>query len=206
MARQSFLLTRRTVLGAALLPVTMGWAEADTKESFRAIEKRTGGRMGVAVLDTENGKRFGWREDERFAMCSTFKFTAVSAILKRGGGSDASLGRFIKYGPGDLMAYAPITKAHVEEGGMTLGALCAAAIEWSDNTAANLILKQLGGPQAVTAFARSLGDTVTRLDRIEPDLNTAIPGDPRDTTAPRATRGDMEKLLTGDALPGKARG
>ena len=106
----------------------------------------------------------------------------------------------------DLLSYAPVTKQHVGEGAMTLGALCAAAVELSDNTAANLMLRQLGGPQGLTTYVRSLSDFVTRLDRIEPALNSAIPDDPRDTTTPEAMLGDLDTLLLGKALSASLRG
>lgn len=152
--------------------------------SLGDVERRLGGRLGVAVLDTHTGHRVGYHEGERFPMCSTFKLLAVTAVLSRVDGSQEQLDRRIAYGESDLLEYAPVTRAHVGEGGMTLGDLCAAAIEQSDNTAANLILGTLGGPSAVTAYARSLGDSVTRLDRTEPTLNDWQPGEQRDTTSP----------------------
>jgi beta-lactamase class A len=133
-------------------------------------------------------------------MCSTFKLLAASAVLSRVDEGREHLDRFIPYGPADLLDYAPVTRAHVREGGLPLGVLCQAAVELSDNTAANLILRQLGGPAAVTAFARGLGDPVTRLDRNEPTLNTAIPGDPRDTTSPAAMMADLRALSLGGVL------
>ena len=133
-------------------------------------------------------------------MCSTFKLLAAAAALKRVDEGAERLDRKIAYGPSDLLEYAPIAKAHVTEGGMTLADLCAAAIDWSDNTAANLVLQSIGGPPGFTAFARSLGDEVTRLDRNEPTLNESLPGDPRDTTSPRAMAASMQKVLVGDAL------
>jgi beta-lactamase class A len=138
-------------------------------------------------------------------MCSTFKLLAVAAILHRTDLGEERLDRFVSYGQADLLAYAPITKRNVEKGGLMLGQLCAAAIEYSDNTAANLILTSLGGPQAVTQYARSIGDTVTRLDRTEPTLNSAIPGDPRDTTSPSAMANDLNTLLQGTALSQNSR-
>ena len=110
------------------------------------------------------------------------------------------LDRKIAYGPSDLLGYAPVSKAHVAEGGITVADLCAAAIDWSDNTAANLILQTIGGPQGFTRFARSLGDEVTRLDRNEPSLNESTPGDEHDTTSPRAMAGDVRQVLLGDTL------
>jgi len=165
-----------------------------------AIEAREGGRLGVAVLDTTTGSKLEHRADERFPMCSTFKLLAAAAALKLVDAGAERLDRKIAYGPNDLLDYAPITKAHVADGGMTLADLCAAAIDWSDNTAANLILGVIGGPAGFTQFVRSLGDSLTRLDRNEPDLNTAIPGDERDTTTPRAMAADIEKALLGDVL------
>jgi beta-lactamase class A len=110
------------------------------------------------------------------------------------------LERFVPYGAKEILEYAPVTKEHLKDGGMTLSALCAAAIEQSDNTAGNLLLNAIGGPAGLTNFVRTLGDRVTRLDRIEPELNSAIPGDERDTTTPAAICSDMHRLLLDDAL------
>jgi beta-lactamase class A len=164
------------------------------------IEAREGGRLGVFVRDTGTGSTLEHRTDERFPMCSTFKLLAAAAALKRVDEGAERLDRRIAYGPSDLLNYAPIAKAHVAEGAMTLSDLCAAAIDWSDNTAANLILQAIGGPAGFTQFERSLGDSVTRLDRNEPRLNEATPGDKRDTTSPRAMAADMQKVLLGDTL------
>ena len=164
------------------------------------IEAREGGRLGVFVRDTGTGSTLEQRADKRFPMCSTFKLLAAAAALKRVDEGVERLDRTIAFGRSDLLDYAPIAKAHVAEGGMTLADLCAAAIDWSDNTAANLVLQAIGGPAGFTAFARSLGDTVTRLDRNEPSLNESLPGDPRDTTSPRAMAADMRKVLLGDTL------
>jgi beta-lactamase class A len=169
------------------------------------IEERQGGRLGVFVRDTGTGATIEHRADERFPMCSTFNLLAAAAALKRVDEGAERLDRTIAFGPSDLLDYAPIAKAHAAEGAMTLGDLCAAAIDWSDNTAANLVLQAIGGPAGFTQFARSLGDNVTRLDRNEPSLNEATPGDPRDTTSPRATAEDMQKVLLGDALSDASR-
>ncbi len=195
--RRVFLLT------AASLPfATASFADAN---ALAALEAKAGGRLGVAALDSSTGKRIDYRAGERFPMCSTFKLLAVAAILHRVDTHDERLDRWVQYGKADLLEYAPITKANVDKGGMLLGQLCAAAIEYSDNTAANLILVALGGPQGVTDYARSLGDRVTRLDRNEPTLNTAIPGDPRDTTTPAAMMSDLNALVQGTALSGRPR-
>ncbi len=169
------------------------------------IEAREGGRLGVFVRDTGTGATIEHRPDERFPMCSTFKLLTAAAALKRVDEGAERLDRTIAYGPSDLLDYAPIAKAHVGEGAMTVADLCAAAIDWSDNTAANLVLQTIGGPSGFTSFARSLGDEVTRLDRNEPSLNEALPGDPRDTTSPRAMAEDMQKVLLGDALSDASR-
>jgi beta-lactamase class A len=192
--------TRRgAIFGAAVAVLAVAPASA-ADDTFTQLEQRIGGRLGVAALDTASGARLGHRAGERFAMCSTFKLLAAAAVLARVDRGQERLDRVIRYGEADLLGYAPTTRAHVREGGLPLGALCQAAVELSDNTAANLILRQIGGPAAVTAFARSLGDNVTRLDRNEPTLNTAIPGDPRDTTAPLAMLADLRALSLGGVL------
>ena len=172
----------------------------DAAARITAIETRIGGRIGVAAVDTSNDKHLDYRAEERFPMCSTFKFLAAAAVLKRVDEKKEKLERFVPYNAKDILEYAPVTKEHLNEGGMTLGALCEAAIEQSDNTAGNLLLNAIGGPAGLTNFVRALGDPVTRLDRIEPELNSAIPGDERDTTTPAAISLDMQKLLLGDAL------
>jgi beta-lactamase class A len=171
---------------------------------FARIETESGGRLGVAALDTATSSLRGHRADERFAMCSTFKLLAAAAILGRVDAGKEQLHRRIRYETKDLVTYSPVTEKHVGDG-MTLGELCDAAITLSDNTAANLLLQNLGGPEGVTAFARSVGDTITRLDRNEPTLNEAKPGDPRDTTTPAAMLATIRKLVLGDALSAPSR-
>jgi beta-lactamase class A len=199
--------TRRNVLaGAATAPVALGgaWAHADNG-ALAELERRSSGRLGVAALDSGSGRRVAYRADERFAMCSTSKFLSVATVLARVDRGEDRLDRVVPYGASDLLSYAPVTKANVGKGAMTLEALCAAAIEVSDNTAANLLLASFGGPAALTRYARSLGDGVTRLDRNEPTLNENLPGDPRDTTTPRAMLGDMDALLLGAKLTNGSR-
>lgn len=188
-----------------LLAASVAGARSDAANQIAAIEARLGGRIGVAALDTGSGNRLDYRAEERFPMCSTFKFLAAAAILKRVDEKQDQLDRFVSYDAKDILEYAPVTKAHLKEGGMTLGALCEAAIEQSDNTAGNLLLDAVGGPASVTNFARSLGDQVTRLDRKEPELNSAIPGDDRDTTMPGSMLADMTRILTGDVLSRSSR-
>jgi beta-lactamase class A len=169
-------------------------------ERLAAIETREGGRLGVSVLDSGGGPTLAHRAGERFPMCSTFKLMASAAVLKRVDEGEERLDRVVPYGPADLLEYAPVAKAHVADGGMTLGSLCAAAIDWSDNTAANLILDAIGGPAGFNAFVRSVGDPTTRLDRNEPTLNTSVPGDERDTTTPQAMAEGVQKVLLGNVL------
>jgi beta-lactamase class A len=188
-----------------LLAVSTPAATSDFPNRILSIEKRTGAKIGVAALDTGSGKRLDYRSEERFPMCSTFKFLAAAAVLKRVDGGQEKLDRFVSYGAKDILEYAPVTKAHLKDGGMPLGALCAAAIEQSDNTAGNLLLDTMGGPVGLTNFARSLGDQMTRLDRKEPELNSAIPGDDRDTTTPASMQADLLRLLTSDALSQSSR-
>jgi beta-lactamase class A len=193
---------RHLVAAAALLPFAGRALAGDNPEGLIAeIEKREGGRLGVSALDTHTGRRVAWRADERFPMCSTFKLLAVADLFRRVEAGQENLDRWMPYGEADLLSYAPVTRAHVAQGGMHLVDLAAAAISWSDNTAANLILSRLGGPAGVTEYVRSLGDRVTRLDRSEPDANTCIPGDPRDTTTPSAMLADLDALTLGHALP-----
>jgi beta-lactamase class A len=165
---------------------------------FAAIEQQIGGRLGVAALDTGNGRRIEYRAAERFPICSTFKFLLTAAILQQG--DRELLDRRLPYGADDLLEWAPITKKHLLEGGMLVRDLCAATMEYSDNTAANLLLRALGGPSKLTECLRGLGDPVTRLDRTEPSLNSAVAGDMRDTTTPGAMVANLNLLLLGGRL------
>ncbi|HEY1583574.1 MAG TPA: class A beta-lactamase [Chthoniobacterales bacterium] len=182
-----------------------GAEERTAEKQIAAIETRIGGRIGLAAVDTASGQRLTHRSDERFALCSTFKFLAAAAILDRVDREQENLDRFVCYGKADLLEYAPVTRKHVAEGGMTLGALCDAALTVSDNTAGNLLLKAIGGPGGLTLYARTLGDKKTRLDRMEPELNKLAPGEERDTTTPAAMLGNLRALLLGDALSATSR-
>ncbi|MFN4018303.1 MAG: class A beta-lactamase [Reyranella sp.] len=191
-------IARRALLAAPLLSLPA--LADDAASSLRALERRHGGRLGVAMLDTAGGRRVAYRGDERFPMCSTFKFLAAALMLARVDRGEERLDRRIVLAASDLVTYSPATKEHVGPGGITVGEICAAAMTLSDNTAGNLMLASFGGPAGLTGFVRELGDTVTRLDRIETDLNEGTPGDPRDTTSPLAMLGTMQKLVVGDAL------
>lgn len=164
------------------------------------VEREVGGRIGVFALDTGSGRAIGRRADERFAMCSTFKWLLAAAVLARVDRGELALDDRVPFTARDLLEHAPVTRARVAEGSMTVDALAESTVTVSDNTAANLLLARVGGPQGVTRFARGLGDGVTRLDRDEPGLNANDPGDPRDTTSPRAMVGLMRRVLAGDAL------
>jgi beta-lactamase class A len=193
------------VIGLWVTPLWIAKAETGTDE-FANLEKRTDGRIGIAAIDVATNRQVEYHGQERFLMCSTFKVLAVAAVLKRVDEKKEKLDRFVRYGEAQLLEHAPVTRAHVKAGGMTLDALCAAAIEQSDNTAANLILETIGGPKGVTDFARALGDEFTRLDRTEPELNVASPGDERDTTAPGSMCKDLQRLFTSDVLSRESQG
>ena len=169
------------------------------------IEARLGGRVGVFALDTGSGKHLAHRADERFAMCSTFKWALVAALLARLDRGELSLSQELAYGPEALLEYAPVTRENLARGKMSVEQLAVAAITESDNTAANLLLASIGGPASVTLFLRQLGDAQTRLDRNEPTLNTNLPGDARDTTTPRAMALDLRVVLTGNTLSSGSR-
>jgi beta-lactamase class A len=201
--RKQFLLGTFGTLATACIPspVTAPAAvSAGTPRSIAEIEARVGGRVGVFALDTGTGRELAYRQDERFAMCSTFKWVLAAAILARVDRAELSLDDRVPYGSSSLLEHAPVTREHVAEGAMTVEALARAAVTVSDNTAANLLLAKIGDPAGFTQFVRSLSDTVTRLDRDEPTLNTNDPGDPRDTTSPRAMVGLMRRVLCGDTL------
>jgi len=194
-----------TVFLLTLLITPFHLLKADSKShdisQLTELEKQhAGSRIGVAAIDPSRNKRIEYHAEQRFLMCSTFKVLAVSAVLRRVDENKDKLDRFVPYDETQLLSYAPVRRAHVKEGGMTLQALCAAAISQSDNTAANLLLESIGGSEGVTATARALGDNFTRLDRKEPELNDAIEGDERDTTTPAAMCDDLERLFTSNFL------
>ena len=196
-------IARRSFLAAPLLALP---AFADDATSRLAeLERRNGGRLGVAAIDTASGHRVGHRAEELFPLCSTFKFLAAAFVLARVDRGEEKLDRRVVYSDKDLVTYSPVTKEHVGRGGMTMAEICDAAVTLSDNTAGNLMFASFGGPAALTAYARSLGDRATRLDRIETELNDAKPGDPRDTTTPVAMLGTMQRLLIEDALSASSR-
>ncbi|MGV9566033.1 class A beta-lactamase [Streptomyces sp. NPDC003480] len=171
---------------------------ASLSKEFRTLEQRYGARLGVYARNVRTGRTVAYRAGERFAMCSTFKAFAAAAVL-RDHGDCAPLDRVIHYPPRDILDNSRHSEDHLATG-MTVGQACAAAIQYSDNTAGNLLLRQVGGPQGLTRFFRSLGDQVSRLDRWETDLNTATPGDQQDTSTPQALGTSFERLTLGRAL------
>lgn len=175
--------------------------ELALQKQLAALEQAAQGRLGVSLINTAHQHHFGYRADERFALCSTFKVILAAAILKQSMLNQQLLTQRIHYHADDVSTsgYAPITQKYLADG-MTIEALCAATIQYSDNAAANLLLRVLGGPQALTAFTQSLGDKFFRLDRWEPELNTALPNDVRDTSTPLAMAKTLKKLVVGDAL------
>lgn len=168
---------------------------ANIPADFANLERSSGGRLGVFALDTGSGMTLAYRAHERFPMCSTFKLLLAAAVLHRVEHGIENLGRHVAYTEANLLPHSQFTTQHVHDGFMTVEDLCMAAVEYSDNCAANLLLASIGGPSAVTSYARSLGDSVTRLDRIEMALNSAIPGDPRDTTSPAAMAADLQRVV-----------
>jgi beta-lactamase class A len=206
MRRSQFI---RTIAGVAAVTAAPLSSRAQALESperqIALVEHRTGGRLGVAATDTVDGRHIEYRSFEAFPMCSTFKLLLVGDILSRVDGGKERLDRTVPYGNQALLDYAPVTKAHVAAGGMTVRELCSAAIEMSDNTAANLLLSSIGGPPGLNTFLRSIGDRITQLDRTEPSLNEAAIGDPRDTTTPHAMMKDAQKLVLGTVLSKQSR-
>lgn len=195
------LLLLLVLLRAAPQPKLFAEDKRANNEPFARLEARAANvRIGVAAIDLSTNRRVDYRSAERFVMCSTFKVLAAAAVLKRVDENKETLDRVMKYGEAQLLTYAPVTRAHVKEGGMTLEALCAAAVEQSDNTAANLLLEAIGGPSRVTELARNLGDKFTRLDHTEPELNLTRPGQDDDTTTPAAMCATLQRLLTSDFL------
>jgi len=197
------MIDRRSLLvGIAALPLAApAPAQVEgARPAFAALRARLGpgGRLGVAAMDSAGRTLFD--ADSRFAMCSTFKLPLAAAML---GGVERgrwTLAEELPFGEADLLDYAPVVRASLAAGRLSIEALCAAIIEVSDNSAANILLRKLGGPAALTEYIRSHGDRETRLDRTEPELNANLPGDPRDTTTPAAMLRLTRSILFGERL------
>ncbi|XFC40223.1 L2 family extended-spectrum class A beta-lactamase [Stenotrophomonas indicatrix] len=183
-----------TTMAAAPTPAAIAAAS-----DFAALEKACSGRLGVTLLDTGSGRRLGHRQDERFPLCSTFKSVLTATVLKQAERDPALLDQRLPVRAQDILEHAPVTRRHVGKD-LTVRDLCRATLITSDNTAANLLFAAIGGPPAVTAFLRDSGDTITRSDRLEPELNSFAIDDPRDTTTPAAIAATLQRLVLGDAL------
>ena len=200
--RRTFLASAVALAGAA--PMAKAAAFSARSPGFplenrvRELERTSGGRLGVALIDTGSHRRIAWRGDERFPLASTFKFLLAAQLLSRADRGEERLDRRLPIRESKL-GNSPFTRSRVGRDA-SLGELCKAIIEVSDNDAANLLLAETGGTAGVTRFARAIGDPVTRLDRSEPALGAAVPGDPRDTTSPMAMAADFERVLLGSVL------
>ncbi|AXT46233.1 MULTISPECIES: carbapenem-hydrolyzing class A beta-lactamase CRH-1 [Chromobacterium] len=169
-------------------------------DKLAKLERDFGGSIGVYAIDTGSGATVANRPNERFPMCSSFKGFLAAGVLAQSQDKPGLLDKRIRYSKAALPNWSPITTKH-QASGMTVAELNAASVQYSDNGAANLLLKEINGPAALTAFMRSIGDASFRLDRREPELNSAIPGDPRDTSTPKAVAESAQKLALGKALP-----
>lgn len=174
-----------------------GQVQAETKLNLVELEKKYNAVIGFYAIDTESGKKFSYRANERFSYCSTHKVFAVGELLRQKNISD--LDKVVKYSEADVLSYAPITKEHVAEG-MTLAEICSASIRWSDNTAANLILKEIGGVESFAAALRKIGDKVTKPARYEPELNLFDAEKNRDTSTPKQMTKNLQAYVLGDVL------
>ena len=175
-------------------------ADDELREALAAIEREAGGRLGAFVLDTGSGRGVGHRAGERFGMCSTFKLSLAALVLREADAGKLRLDERLSFTRADLVPHSPVTELHADEGGMTIEALAEAAQTTSDNTATNVLLSRLGGPAVITAFWRELGDTASRLDRIEPQMNLVLPGEERDTAVPEGIARSVAKITTGEVL------
>ena len=194
------------VCAGLLVMMAVSAARADDAviDTVKQVENRLQARVGVVVSDQGGDRTWRHNADQRFPLASTFKVLACGALLHKVDAGDERLDRVIHYKEQDLVTYSPETRQHLDSG-MTLGALCEAAITLSDNTAANLLLDRLDGPAGLTRFLRGIGDDSTRLDRREPELNEGTPGDPRDTTTPDAMLASLRALVLDDVLSESSR-
>ena len=170
---------------------------AETK--LASLEETSGGRLGVYAVNTADGAQVRYRAEERFPMCSTFKLVLAAAILEKSRHSPGLLEKRVHFAKSDLVSHSPVSEQHLNDG-LTIAELCSAVMKYSDNTAANLLIKNLGGPPDVTAYARSIGNTEFRLDRWETAMSSSVPGDLRDTVTPKAMARSLQALALGDAL------
>jgi beta-lactamase class A len=193
-------LDRRSLLASLCWIAASPALATDALPELEAYERESGGRIGVYAENLATGAKLAWRADERFVMCSTFKASLAACLLARVDRGEEQLAAMIPYGKTDLLEYAPVARQNLAAGAMSVTEMCKAIVELSDNTCANLLLARIGGPAALTAFWRSIGDSISRLDHNEPELNRSPPGDLHDTTTPAAMAGNLRRLVTGEAL------
>lgn len=199
------MMDRRSALaaaGAVLLSACVSPARSAVRvdEQLAELEKASGGRLGASVLDTGSGQGLGWRQDERFCHCSSFKLSLAALVLREAAAGRISLHEPVRYGREDLMFVSPVTTRNLERGAMTFVELAHATQVTSDNAAANILMRRLGGPGAVTRFWRDVGDPVSRLDAYEPALNRIPPGTLENSTTPMAMAHTVGEILYGDVL------
>jgi beta-lactamase class A len=203
------MLNRRDLLLTSLgMALAAGASAASAASQLKRIHKRVGGRLGVHILDSQSGKRIAYTDDARFAMASTIKLPLAAALLWQADHGAFPLTHELLVGRDDLVTNSPVLEPQVTAGmsSMSVRDLCRSAVTFGDNAATNVLLRAIGGPAALTQFVRSTGDELTRFDRTEPDLNSNLPGDERDTTTPRAMAETMLKIFTQDllSLPSRA--
>ncbi len=202
---------RRSLLAGAMAALVAGCVRGGDKAigktgvmQLRAIEQRIGGRLGAYILDPATGRGFGWRETERFPHCSSFKLSLAAMMLAKGERGEIDLDEIVHWQPGDIVEHSPITDGH-GGAGLSIRTLAHGTLVTSDNTAANVLLRRVGGPEELTRFWRSLGDKVSRLDRYEPHLNLTPGGTELDTTTPEAMAGTVARLLLDGPLSPQGR-
>lgn len=204
--RRDFLITSATASALAAMPAAAIPARRRFDAAARLAALEAGqARLGVCLLDTATGEVSGNRMEEHFATCSTFKLALVAAYLREADHGRIDLNEILPYSAADLLPWAPVTRENLARGGMSIAALAQAAQEMSDGAAANLLVRRLGGPAALTAKIREMGDTVTRLDRYEPELGLVLSADLRDTTSPMAMAQLLQRITTGDILQRESR-
>ena len=204
--RRTFIASAASLSAGAFFPANArqgsGSAGPQAQRRFESIRDSLGkgGRIGVAAIDTGSGRTLSFDAASRYAMASTFKLPLAAAVLAAGDRGALSLSEQLKFGAGDPLANSPVVEEALGRGRLSAATLARAIVRVSDNSAANLLLRRIGGPEALTRFVRSCGDRVTRLDRFEMELNSNLPGDPRDTTSPAAMAQLARRLVLGDVL------